>query len=139
MAIPLGDSIGFRIINTKDVLMSDSLIDVMTEADADAVLLDDAAPAVSDGDTGGSRRKKKGMTQHGFRAGSDSAIIVDLLVAGGLDRQDINEKVAAAINPMTRSGRQKNIPSLISGLLARLEARGYHIESSWRLVPPADQ
>lgn len=117
--------------------MSDSLIDVMTDTDADAVLLDDA-PAASDADTG-SRRKKKGMTQHGFRVGSDSAIIVDLLVAGGLDRQDINEKVAAAINPMTRSGRQKNIPSLISGLLARLEQRGYHIESSWRLVPPADQ
>jgi hypothetical protein len=117
--------------------MSDSLIDVMTETDTDAVLLDDAVD-VSDADTG-SRRKKKGMTKHGFRVGSDSAIIVDLLVAGGLDRQDINEKVAAAINPVTRSGRNKNIPSLISGLLARLEERGYTIESSWRLVPPADQ
>lgn len=119
--------------------MSDSLIDVMTDADPDAVLLDDSPSDDSDPADTGSRRKKKGMTQHGFRVGSDSAIIVDLLVAGGVDRQDINEKVAEAINPMTRSGRQKNIPSLISGLLARLEQRGYHIESSWRLVPPADQ
>lgn len=77
------------------------------------------------------------LTEHGFREGTDSAIIVDILVAGGLDRQDINEKVAAAINVKTRNGRMKNIPSLISGLLARLEERGYYIESSWRVVPPA--
>lgn len=85
------------------------------------------------------KREPKGMNSHGFRNGSDSAMIVDLMVAGGLDRQDINDKVGATIDPNTRSGRQKNIPSLISGLLARLEERGYRIESSWRLVPPSDQ
>ena len=76
------------------------------------------------------------MNAHGFRNGSDSATIVDILVAGGLDRQDINDKVAAAIGTETRTGRTKNIPSLISGLLARLEERGYTVESSWRVVPP---
>lgn len=85
------------------------------------------------------KREPKGMNSHGFRNGSDSAIIVDIMVEGGLDRQDINDKVAAAINALTRSGRQKNIPSLISGLLARLDERGYKIESSWRLVPPTEQ
>lgn len=85
------------------------------------------------------KREPKGMNTHGFRNGSDSATIVDLMVAGGLDRQDINDKVAAAINLNTRSGRQKNIPSLISGLLARLDERGYKIESSWKLIPPSDQ
>lgn len=82
------------------------------------------------------KRSPKGMTEHGFRNGSDSAIIVGILIDGGLDRQDINERVAKAINPQTKSGRTKNIPSLISGLLARLEERGYYIESSWRLVAP---
>lgn len=84
------------------------------------------------------RREPKGMNAHGFRNGSDSATIVDIMVEGGLDRQDINDKVAEAIEPLTRSGRQKNIPSLISGLLARLEERGYKIESSWRLIPPSE-
>lgn len=83
-----------------------------------------------------SRRQPRGMNSHGFRNGSDSATIVDILVAGGLDRQDINDKVAAAIGTETRTGRTKNIPSLISGLLARLEERGYTVESSWRVVPP---
>ena len=83
-----------------------------------------------------SRRQPRGMNAHGFRNGSDSATIVDILVAGGLDRQDINDKVAAAIGTETRTGRTKNIPSLISGLLARLEERGYTVESSWRVVPP---
>lgn len=82
------------------------------------------------------RREPRGMNAHGFRNGSDSATIVDILVAGGLDRQDINDKVAAAIGTETRTGRTKNIPSLISGLLARLEERGYTVESSWRVVPP---
>ena len=82
------------------------------------------------------RRQPRGMNTHGFRNGSDSATIVDILVAGGLDRQDINDKVAVAIGTETRTGRTKNIPSLISGLLARLEERGYSVESSWRVIPP---
>lgn len=82
------------------------------------------------------RRKRIPLTRHGFRVGSDSAIIVNILVQGGLDRQDINDKVANAIDLRTRNGKTKNIPSLISGLLARLEERGYYIESSWRVVPP---
>ncbi len=96
-----------------------------------------AAPSGTDDGTAATKRQTIPLTEHGFRVGSDSAIIVDILVAGGLDRQDINEKVAASINPNTRNGRPKNIPSLISGLLARLEERGYYIESSWRVVPPA--
>jgi hypothetical protein len=94
------------------------------------------APDPIDEATSGKRSKARGMTEHGFRVGSDSAQIVDILVAGGLDRQDINEKVADAIGTQTKSGRTKNIPSLISGLLSRLEDRGYHIESSWKVIPP---
>lgn len=80
--------------------------------------------------------KRNGMNPHGFRNNSDSAKIVEIMIAGGLDRQDINEKVADAITTETRNGHRKNIPSLVSGLLARLEKRGYVIESSWKLIPP---
>lgn len=109
------------------------MFDIDTNQDAAVTEVEEVAPAKTT-----NKRQPRGMTSHGFRNGSDSAIIVDLLVAGGLDRQDINDKVAELINPQTKSGRQKNIPSLISGLLARLEERGYRIESSWRLVPPSE-
>ncbi len=82
-------------------------------------------------------RSKRTMNRHGFRSWSDSAKIVDIMLQGGLDRQDINDKVADAIGTKTRSGRDKNIPSLISGLLARLVERGYTVESSWRVIEPA--
>lgn len=81
-------------------------------------------------------RAMRTMNRHGFRSWSDSAKIVDVLLEGGLDRQDINEKVAKVIGPYTRSGCEKNIPSRISGLLAQLMERGYTIESSWRVVEP---
>jgi hypothetical protein len=83
--------------------------------------------------------KRNGMNPHGFRNNSDSAKIVEIMIAGGLDRQDINEKVADAITTETRNGHRKNIPSLVSGLLARLEKRGYVIESSWKLIPPTKE
>ena len=77
-----------------------------------------------------------GVDEHGFREGSDSSIIVGIMLNGGLDRQDINEQVTRAISIETKSGRIKNIPSLISGLLIRLQKRGYTVEASWQLVPP---
>ena len=82
------------------------------------------------------RPAPRGLNDHGFRIGSNSATIVDILIAGGADRQDINDRVATAIGTHTKNGHVKNIPSLISGLLARLESKGYHIESSWKVVPP---
>lgn len=81
-------------------------------------------------------KRRRGTNEHGFRIGSESATIVEILLAGGKDRQDINQQVAEAINIHTRNGRIKNIPSLISGLLHRLEERGYEVESTWRVVPP---
>ena len=82
------------------------------------------------------KKPVKGLDAHGFRVGSDSSKIVEIMLAGGLDRQDINDKVAAAIDPLTRNGRRKNIPSLISGLISRLEARDYEQVSHWKLVAP---
>lgn len=101
--------------------------------DEDAVTMIEAKP----------RKTKKpsessSFNEHGFRIGSDSAVIVDIMLKGALDRQDVNDKVAEAIELKTRNGNRKNIPSLVSGLLGRLEERGYYIESYWRLVPPEE-
>lgn len=81
-------------------------------------------------------RKQGDVNEFGYRTLSDSAKIVEIMVSGGLDRQDINEKIADAIKPETRNGNDKNIPSLVSGLLTKLQEKGYQVESSWRLIPP---
>ena len=79
---------------------------------------------------------------YGFAVGSDSAIAVEEMVAGGFDRRTVShrigELVSASSGMTTRNGTDKNIGSLISTLLSRLSAAGWVIESSWRLVPPAD-
>lgn len=82
------------------------------------------------------------LNLHGFVPGSDTAHIVDALLEGGADRHDVTAKAIDRIEKTngieTRGGNTKNVPSLISGLLTRLEAKGYTVESTWRLVPPAD-
>lgn len=82
------------------------------------------------------------LNVHGFTPGGDSALIVDALIAGGASRKEVNENASAVIEKtsglQTRSGGTKNIPSLTSAILARLQDRGYTIEESWRVVPPAE-
>lgn len=75
---------------------------------------------------------------HGYRIGSDSQIIVTELLKGGKGRAEVTERIAKKLpTTKTRGGQEKNIPSLISGLLARLEEQGYKLDQSWVVVPPA--
>lgn len=74
---------------------------------------------------------------HGFVIGSDSSIICESLLAGGDDRNDLNAIITEALAGATRYGNDKNVSSLVSGLLSRLRDRGYTVESTWRLVAPA--
>jgi hypothetical protein len=79
---------------------------------------------------------------HGFTPGTDSSLIAEALVEGGETRVDVNrlaaEKIAKVNGIKTRQGSDKNVPSLLSSILKRLQAQGYTIESSWRLVPPPE-
>lgn len=75
------------------------------------------------------------MNEHGFVKGSDSEKIVNILLEGGTDRLDINEKVLKAIGGKTSGGKAPNVSSLVANLVSRLKAKGYTVESSWRLVP----
>lgn len=78
--------------------------------------------------------------EHGFRVGTDSSIIAAELLEGGYDRDDINDRVAELLpETTTRSGNDKQVPSLVSGILKRLQERGYTVESSWQLVPPTSK
>ena len=89
------------------------------------------------------RTVNRDFTPHGFVRGTDSAIIADLLVAGGESRLAVNEAVQQAVEAAnggsTRGGVEKNWPSLVSNVIRRLVAeKGYEIESSYRLVPPPE-
>jgi hypothetical protein len=79
---------------------------------------------------------------HGFVPGSDSALIAQAFIDGGDTRSDVNHRAAALVKSAnglkTRNGTEKNIPSLGAGVLKALSERGYTIESSYRVVPPAD-
>jgi len=116
--------VGGHIIIAKDIIVTDSEPQDVEET---------AQPSKPK-----RRRTPIPINEHGFRVGNDSARIVDILIAGGVDRQDVTDRIVDAIGTKTRNGGSKNIPSLVSGLLARLEERGYYIESSWRLVPPSE-
>lgn len=74
--------------------------------------------------------------EHGFVIGTASSTIAALLVAGGESRNDINARVAEAIGTVSRTGEQKNVPAIVSGMIHKLLERGYTVESSYRLVPP---
>jgi hypothetical protein len=73
---------------------------------------------------------------HGFVVGSDSSKIVAELLAGGSGRGEVSARIESILNGSTRYGNDKNVSSLISGLLTRLKERGYTVEQTWRLVPP---
>lgn len=75
--------------------------------------------------------------ENGFMVGSASATIADILIAGGESRNDINARVAEAIGDTTRTGQPKNTAAVVSGMIHKLLARGFTVESSYRLVPPA--
>lgn len=78
------------------------------------------------------------MNEHGLMIGGDSALVVDAMIEGGSDRHDVASKALSKMGTTTtRSGRQKNISSMMSALIAKMEAKGYTVESTWRLVPPA--
>jgi hypothetical protein len=87
--------------------------------------------------TNGKRPPYGELDEHGFRPGSDSAIIVAAMIEGGLTRNDVARKALDRLPSVsTRGENEKNVPSLISALLKRLKAKGYTEEAHWRLVPP---
>lgn len=103
----------------------------------------DAKPSKVPAQRSGEKKTKRtrepwgDFNEHGFRIGSDSAAIVDIMIAGAFDRNEINALSEDAVGGETRNGNPKNVPSLVSGLLSRLQEQGYTVESSWRLVPPS--
>ena len=91
-------------------------------------------------ETSGEEDSTAPMDQYGYREGSDRSLIAHALVAGGVDRNDVNANAETAIADTNglkgRTGKPKYIPSLVSGVLNQLLDTGmFTVQSTWALVP----
>lgn len=79
-------------------------------------------------------------TPEGFVAGSDSALIAKALVEGGIDRNEVNQNaidaIAASSGLLTKNGKEKYVPSMVSSILSKMVNTGeFQVVASWQLVP----
>lgn len=72
----------------------------------------------------------------GFVVGTDQDTIALALLEGGESRADIAERLSKKIDTETRNGTEKQITNMISGVLNKMLARGFTVESSYVVLPP---
>lgn len=84
---------------------------------------------------GGSTREMDPVT--GFAIGTDSQFIAEALIEGGQTRQDIIDWLRENMDTETRTGTEKPISNLVAAVHNKLLDRGFTVEGSFRLVPPA--
>lgn len=72
----------------------------------------------------------------GFVVGTDQDTIALALLEGGESRADIAERLEKMIDTETRNGTEKQITNMISGVLNKMLARGFTVESSFVVLPP---
>lgn len=95
-------------------------------------------------DSANPRKKVGGMTYKelselsGYGLGSEQFIVAVAIVTGGTSRLDINHRIAAQLPPTTRNGTPKAVSNLVSGVIKRLEDRGFTISGSWKMVAPKE-
>lgn len=73
----------------------------------------------------------------GFIVGTDSHIVAKQLMEGGADRQDIIDTVRGQLDEETRNGTAKPVANVVAATIKKLLERGWTIESSFAMVPPA--
>lgn len=76
--------------------------------------------------------------EHGITAGTDQSIILAEMVQGGESKHAIIERCNTLFDgKVTTGGKPKPISTIVNQLVHLMAARGYTIESTWKLVPPA--
>lgn len=73
----------------------------------------------------------------GFVVGSDVHVVAVELMAGGADRQEIIDRVRTKLDTETRTGTPKPVANIVGAVMRKLEERGFVIESSFVMLPPA--
>jgi hypothetical protein len=86
------------------------------------------------GKRGGFHREINEST--GFVVGTDQDAIALALLDGGESRAAIVEGLEDTLDTETRNGTPKQITNMVSGVLNKMIAAGYTVESSFVVVPP---
>lgn len=73
----------------------------------------------------------------GFLVGTDSHQVALMLQKGGVSRQDIIDIAREKLEPETRNGTAKPVANIVAATIKKLEERGWTIESSFAMTPPA--
>jgi hypothetical protein len=77
--------------------------------------------------------------QWGYRVDSDVAVVLEEMMAGGPDKHSIAMRLAERFKEhKTKTGASKPVSTVMNQVQKHMLARGFTIESTWRLVPPAD-
>lgn len=72
----------------------------------------------------------------GFVVGTDQDTIALALLEGGESRGDVVESLRNTLDTETRNGTEKQITNMVSGVLNKMVANGFVVESSFVLTPP---
>lgn len=97
------------------------------------------APTTADVAEGTGTTTGRTLNEYGFVENTDSALIAEALIAGGVDRNDVNrlaeESIGAVNGTANRNGGEKYVPSMVSAILNKMLATGrYEVVSTWKLV-----
>lgn len=77
--------------------------------------------------------------EYGYRRGSDVSVVLDELLKGGTDKHDVARRISARFQGRTtRGGKQKPISTVMNQIQNEMVKRGFRVQSSWKLLPPAN-
>lgn len=72
----------------------------------------------------------------GIQINTEQFIVALEILRGGRDRQEINDRCRQILPATTPHGTPKPVPNLVSGVIKKLEAKGFTIKGDWKMVKP---
>lgn len=76
---------------------------------------------------------------YGFRKGSDISVVLAELLKGGESKHHVATRISEVFEGrQTKGGNPKPVSTVMNQVENLMRARGFQVESSWKLVPPAN-
>jgi hypothetical protein len=80
-----------------------------------------------------------GRDAYGFRLGSDVSVVLEQLMTGGASKREVASRISKLFaGQQTRGGKPKPVSTIMNQVEGQMKARGFRVESNWRLVAPED-
>lgn len=70
----------------------------------------------------------------GVGVGSERFLVAVELLKGGVDRQDVNQRLAEMLPSMTRNGTKKSVSNTVSIVLKGLVEAGFEVKGTWKVA-----